>query len=35
VTRVDCGPGGDTVNIGWNKRVRTTGCENVHRRYAR
>jgi hypothetical protein len=32
-TTIDCGPGGDTVNIGFNREVRTLGCETVTRRY--
>ena len=30
---IDCGPGGDRVNIGYNRGVRTVGCETVTRRY--
>ena len=30
---IDCGPGGDTVNIGFNRSVRTVGCETVNKRY--
>ena len=29
---IDCGPGGDTVNVGTNRSVRTSNCENVNRR---
>jgi Ca2+-binding RTX toxin-like protein len=32
---IDCGPGADRVNIGFNRRVRTRECETVTRRYAR
>jgi Ca2+-binding RTX toxin-like protein len=32
-TSVDCGPGFDTVNIGFNRRVATSGCEKVNKRY--
>ena len=31
--RIDCGPGTDTVKIGYNRSVRTHGCEAVSRRY--
>jgi Ca2+-binding RTX toxin-like protein len=31
---IDCGPGGDTVNIGFNRHVRLRNCETVNRRYA-
>ena len=30
---VDCGPGDDAVNIGFNRLVRTRGCEHVTKRY--
>ena len=30
---IDCGPGGDRVNIGFNRRVRTVNCETVSKRY--
>jgi len=30
---IDCGPGDDVVKIGYNRRVRTRGCEKVSRRY--
>ena len=30
---VDCGPGDDTVNIGFNRLVRTRDCEHVSKRY--
>jgi hypothetical protein len=32
---IDCGPGGDRVNIGYNRSVRTVSCETVKRRYKR
>jgi Ca2+-binding RTX toxin-like protein len=32
---IDCGPGGDTVNIGFNRTVRVRNCEIVNRRYTR
>ena len=32
-TVIDCGPGGDTVKIGFNRTVRTRNCETVDRRY--
>jgi hypothetical protein len=32
---VDCGAGADRVNIGFNRHVRTIGCETVTRRYKR
>ena len=32
---VDCGPGSDRVEIGYNRGVTTRGCECVTRRYAR
>ena len=31
--RIDCGPGRDTVKIGYNRNVRTKRCETVTRRY--
>ncbi len=31
--RIDCGSGGDRVNIGFNRRVSTVNCETVKRRY--
>jgi Ca2+-binding RTX toxin-like protein len=31
-TKIDCGPGRDTVKIGKNKHVTTRHCESVHRR---
>jgi hypothetical protein len=30
---IDCGPGGDVVNIGFNREVRPVNCEQVNRRY--
>ncbi len=30
---IDCGPGGDRVNIGFNRGVRTVNCETVTKRY--
>src|ERR671910_822798 len=30
---IDCGPGGDRVNIGFNRHVRTSNCETVTKRY--
>jgi Ca2+-binding RTX toxin-like protein len=30
---IDCGPGGDIVNIGFNRSVDTANCEQVNRRY--
>src|ERR671910_222965 len=30
---IDCGPGGDRVNIGFNRAVRTVDCETVTKRY--
>ena len=33
--RVDCGPGTDVVKIGYNRRIRTSNCEKVTRRYKR
>ena len=30
---IDCGPGDDLVKIGFNRAVRTRGCEKVSRRY--
>jgi hypothetical protein len=32
---IDCGPGDDLVKIGFNRSVRTRGCEHVSRRYTR
>ena len=31
---IECGPGFDRVNIGYNRRVRTRDCEAVTRRYS-
>ena len=31
--RIDCGPGSDRVNIGFNRRIRTVGCEIVKKLY--
>ena len=31
--RIDCGPGADTVKIGYNRTVSTRRCETVIRRY--
>jgi Ca2+-binding RTX toxin-like protein len=31
--RIDCGPGADTVKIGYNRTVSTRRCETVTRRY--
>ena len=33
--RIDCGPGEDTVRIGYNRTVVTRHCEHVSRRYKR
>ena len=33
--RIDCGPGDDTVMIGFNRTVVTRRCETVNRRYKR
>ena len=30
---IDCGPGGDRVNIGFNRHVKTVNCETVAKRY--
>ena len=30
---IDCGPGTDRVNIGFNRKVRTRGCEKVKHLY--
>ena len=30
---IDCGRGGDRVNIGFNRRVSTANCETVTKRY--
>jgi hypothetical protein len=30
---IDCGPGHDRVNIGYNRLVRTHNCESVHHLY--
>jgi hypothetical protein len=30
---IDCGPGGDRVNIGFNRHVKTVSCETVTKRY--
>ena len=30
---IDCGPGGDRVNIGFNRNVKTVNCETVTKRY--
>ena len=32
---IDCGPGSDTVKIGYNRTVTTRRCETVTRRYRR
>ena len=33
--RIDCGPGEDFVKIGYNRKIRTTNCERVEKRYKR
>ena len=33
--RIDCGPGSDTVKIGYNRTVFLRHCEHVSRRYKR
>jgi hypothetical protein len=33
--RIDCGPGEDSVRIGYNRTVFTRHCEHVSRRYKR
>ena len=30
---IDCGPGSDRVNIGFNRLVRTRNCETVKKLY--
>jgi Ca2+-binding RTX toxin-like protein len=30
---IDCGPGGDTVNIGFNRSIDTENCEQINRRF--
>ena len=32
---VDCGPGNDRVNIGFNRKVRTRNCEKVTHLYTK
>jgi hypothetical protein len=35
LVRIECGPGRDTVKIGYNRGVFTRHCEHVSRRYTR
>ena len=32
---VDCGPGNDRVNLGFNRKVRTRNCEKVKHLYTK